>query len=154
MAQAFGVWKVGQQTWSNGRCGVLLSEITTPAGAQESVLLNDSLDPSAEYVAEVVTPPAGATFFELEWDGSFEYSGPVPNSFTYRVREWGAHVGPDLVSVTILAPGAIDPDPDPTTSTVKFSVSGAWLDAEIMASSGSVWSPVEIRHYSGEWTPL
>ena len=144
MALAFGVWKQGQQSWSNGRCGVLPSEITTPSGAPPSVLLNDSLDAGKEYAAEIVTAPSGATFFEFEWDGSFEYEGPVPATFSYRVREWGAYVGPASISVTLSAASAL----------VKVSVSGSWFDAELKHSNGSAWSSVEIRHYSGGWTPL
>ena len=148
MSQAFGIWSATESAFSNGSCGYLESEIVTPDGAQPSVLLNDGLDPAVEYAAELVSAPASATFFELGWDGSFEYEGPLPATFSYRVREWGAYVGPASISVTISAASA------PESSIVKVSVSGSWFDAEIKHSNGSAWSSVEIRHYSGGWTPL
>ena len=125
MALAFGVWKQGQQSWGNGRCGVLPSEITTPSGAPPSVLLNDSLDAGKEYAAEIVTAPSGATFFEFEWDGSFEYEGPVPLTFTYVVREYGAYIAPPEITVSLGASGAFTTTEASDTATFTGAVSGS-----------------------------
>ena len=46
----------------------------------------------------------GPTFFEFEWDGSFEYEGPVPLTF-YVVREYGAYIAPPEITVSL---GAVE----------------------------------------------
>ena len=92
-----------ESAFSNGSCGYLESEIVTPDGAQPSVLLNDGLDPGVEYAAELVSALRRRRF-ELGWDGSFEYEGPLrrhspTGSGVGRIRRPCIDLGHDIGSI-------------------------------------------------------
>ena len=78
----------------------------------------------------------------------FEYEGPLPATFSYRVREWGAYVGPASISVTISAASALRV----IDRRSAFPARGSMPRSK--HSNGSAWSSVEIRHYQADGPAL
>ena len=103
MSQVFGIWSSDQSAFSNGSCG-FESEIVTPDGAySRPVLLNDGLQ-VCRVRGRACFCPASATFLNLMGWLFLSNEGPLPATFSYRVREWGIRrpcidLGHDIGSV-------------------------------------------------------